>query len=167
MFNVTIKAKLLTVFLALILIISNLIFGNLVLSKHNNISSSPLNLIIKIVSPKIDLKRFFDGTDPSLVIKDLAELGNIDDRNVVYIYPEGILPSINLNKIQDYSSVFNNYFTDNHKIIIGITRYKEEEIFNSMVLLDNNLELISVYDKNKLVPFGAVSYTHLTLPTKA
>ena len=154
LFNVTIKAKLLTVFLALILIISNLIFGNLVLSKHNNISSSPLNLIIKIVSPKIDLKRFFDGTDPSLVIKDLAELGNIDDRNVVYIYPEGILPSINLNKIQDYSSVFNNYFTDNHKIIIGITRYKEEEIFNSMVLLDNNLELISVYDKNKLVPFG-------------
>ena len=35
-----------------------------------------------------------------------------------------------------------------------MTRYKETEIFNSMVLLDNNLELISVYDKNKLVPFG-------------
>jgi len=154
LFEESIKAKLLTVFLTLILIISNLIFGNLVLDKHNNDSSSPLNLIIKIVSPKIDLKRFFDGTDPSLVIKDLAELGNTDNRDAVYIYPEGILPSINLNEIQDYSSVFNNYFTDNHKIIIGMTRYKEVEIFNSMVLLDNNLELISVYDKNKLVPFG-------------
>ncbi len=154
LFEVSIKAKLLTVFLSLTLIISNLIFGNLVLNKHNNVPSSPLNLIIKIVSPKIDLKRFFDGTDPSLVIKDLAELGNTDNRDAVYIYPEGILPSINLNEIQDYSSVFNNYFTDNHKIIIGMTRYKETEIFNSMVLLDNNLELISVYDKNKLVPFG-------------
>ena len=154
LFEVTTKAKLLTVSLALILIISNLIFGNLVLNNHNNILSSPLNLTIKNVSPKIDLKRFFDGTDPSLVIKDLAESGNTDNRDAVYIYPEGILPSINLNEIQDYSSVFDNYFKDNHKIIIGITRYKEAKIFNSMVLLDNNLELISVYDKNKLVPFG-------------
>ena len=47
-----------------------------------------------------------------------------------------------------------NYFQDNHKIIVGITRNKETEIFNSMALIDNNLRLISVYDKNKLVPFG-------------
>ena len=62
-----------------------------------------MNTVVKIISPKIDLKRFFDGTDPSLVIKDLAEIGNIDNRDAVYIYPEGILPSINLNEIQDYS----------------------------------------------------------------
>ena len=126
----------------------------MVLDKHNNILNSPLNLTIKIISPKIELKRFFDGTDPSLVIKDLVELGNIDNRDAIYIYPEGILPSINLNEIQEYSSIFKNYFQDNHKIIVGTTRYEETEIFNSMALLDNNLELISVYDKNKLVPFG-------------
>ena len=90
-----------------------------------------MNNIVKIISPKIDLKRFFDGTDPSLVIKDLAEIGNIDSRDAVYIYPEGILPSINLNEIQDYSSVFGNYFQNNHKIIVGITRYKETEIFDA------------------------------------
>ena len=154
LFEVTTKTKLLTIFLAVIFIISNLIFGNLVLNKHNNILSTPLNLVIKIVSPKIDLKRFFDGTDPALVIKDLAKLGDTDDRDAVYIYPEGILPSINLNEIQEYSSIFKNYLKDNHKIIVGITRYKETEIFNSMALLDNNLKLISSYDKNNLVPFG-------------
>ena len=148
------KAKFLTFFSAAVFIILNLIFGNFVLNKHNNISNLPINFTIKIISPKVDLKRFFDGSDPSLVIRDLAELGNIDDKNAVYIYPEGILPSINLNEIQDYSSIFKNYFQDNHKIIIGITRYKETEIFNSMALLDNNLKLINVYDKNKLVPFG-------------
>ena len=154
LFDISLRAKLLTVFFAVFLIISNLIFGNLVLNKHKNIQNKPMNFVIKIVSPKINLKRFFDGTDPSLVIKDLAELGNIDNRSAVYIYPEGILPSINLNEIQDYSLVFKNYFQNNHKIIVGITRYKETEIFNSMALLDNNLKLISVYDKNKLVPFG-------------
>jgi len=154
LFEQTRREKILTVLLAITLIISNLIFGNLVLKKHNNTLNTPMNFTIKIISPKIDLKRFFDGTDPSLVIKDLAELGNTDNKDAVYIYPEGILPSINLNEIQDYSSVFKNYFQDNHKIIVGITRNKETEIFNSMALLDNNLKLISVYDKNKLVPFG-------------
>ena len=154
LFEASSRAKLLTIFLAVILIISNLIFGNLVLNKHNKSPDKKLNTIIKVISPKIDLKRFFDGTDPSLVIKDLAEIGNIDNRDAVYIYPEGILPSINLNEIQDYSSVFKNYFQNNHKIIVGITRYEDTEIFNSMALLDNDLKLISVYDKNKLVPFG-------------
>ena len=153
-FDESSRAKLSVIFLAVALIVSNLIFGELVLNKHNKTSSTPMNFIIKIISPKINLKRFFDGTDPSLVIKDLAELGNIDNRDAVYIYPEGILPSINLNEIEDYSSIFKNYFQNNHKIIVGITRIKETEIFNSMALLDNNLKLISVYDKNKLVPFG-------------
>tara|TARA_X000000950_G_scaffold59784_1_gene72606 strand:- start:1070 stop:2593 length:1524 start_codon:yes stop_codon:yes gene_type:complete len=154
LFDTTMRAKVLTVSLVVTLIISNLIFGNLVLNKYNNTPNTQMKTIVKIISPKIDLKRFFDGTDPSLVIKDLAEIGNIDNRDAVYIYPEGILPSINLNEIQDYASVFNNHFQDNHKIIVGITRYKESEIFNSMALLDNDLKLISVYDKNKLVPFG-------------
>ena len=154
LFEVTTKAKSLAILFSVTLVISNFIFGNSVLDKHNNVLNSQLNLTIKIISPKIDLKRFFDGTDPSLVIKDLAELGNIDNKDAVYVYPEGILPSINLNEIQKYSSVFKNYFQDNHKIIVGITRYKDKEILNSMALLDNNLKLISVYDKNKLVPFG-------------
>ncbi len=154
LFEVTSKAKILTVLLVVILVISNLIFGNVVLNKHNNTLNLPMNFVIKIISPKIDLKRFFDGSDPSLVIRDLAESGTIDTRDSVFIYPEGILPIINLNEIQSYSSEFKSYFKDNHKIIIGITRHKEAEIFNSMALLDNNLNLISVYDKNKLVPFG-------------
>ena len=117
LFHVPSKAKLITVLLTVTLIISNLIFGNLVLNKHNNTPNSPMNTIVKAISPKIDLKRFFDGTDPSLVIKDLAEVGNIDSRDALYIYPEGILPSINLNEIQDYSSVFGNYFQNNHCLL--------------------------------------------------
>ena len=127
---------------------SNLIFGDYVLKKHSDALSLQMNFTIKIVSPKIELKRFFETPDPSTVIEDLAVLGNIDNRNTVFIYPEGILPSISLNEINDYSSIFKEYFLDNHKILIGINRYKETEIFNSMALLDNNSKLISAYDKN-------------------
>mgnify|MGYP007000357152 len=76
LFDASFKSKSLTIFLAVTIIVSNLIFGNFVLNKHNKIPNTPMNYIIKIISPKIDLKRFFDGTDPSLVMKDLAEIGN-------------------------------------------------------------------------------------------
>ena len=37
---------------------------------------------------------------------------------------------------------------------MGINSIKEKKVFNSMVVLDNNLNILSKYNKNKLVPFG-------------
>ena len=48
LFEVTSKAKILTVLLVVILVISNLIFGNVVLNKHNNTLNLPMNFVIKI-----------------------------------------------------------------------------------------------------------------------
>ncbi len=154
LFETTFRAKLFTLLFTVIFVTSNLIFGNHVLKKHSDEPSSQMDFTIKIISPKIELKRFFEMSDPSAVIEDLAVLGNIDNKNTVFIYPEGILPSISLNEINNYSLIFKEYFHDNHKILIGINRYQKTKIFNSMALLDNNLKLISTYDKNKLVPFG-------------
>ena len=37
---------------------------------------------------------------------------------------------------------------------MGINSKDDIEIFNSMVVLDNNLNILDQYNKNKLVPFG-------------
>ena len=51
-----------------------------------------------------------------------------------------------------------NKFSDKHTIIMGINTEKIEnnslKIYNSMVVLDNELNLLYEYNKNKLVPFG-------------
>ena len=54
-----------------------------------------MNTILKIVSPKIDLKRFFDGTDPSLVIKDLDQKSEILTIGMRFIFIRG---NITINK---------------------------------------------------------------------
>ena len=40
------------------------------------------------------------------------------------------------------------------KIILGINRTENFKIFNSLVLLNNKLDILAKYDKNNLVPFG-------------
>ena len=42
----------------------------------------------------------------------------------------------------------------NDKIIMGINSMVDNKIFNSMVVLDRNLNILDKYNKNKLVPFG-------------
>jgi apolipoprotein N-acyltransferase len=75
-----------------------------------------------------------------------------------FVWPEGVLPSTNVNDIMFYKELFEQNFDDNHYIAIGLNR--EETIngrkffYNSLALLDSNANLITYYDKKKLVPFG-------------
>jgi apolipoprotein N-acyltransferase len=65
-----------------------------------------------------------------------------------------------LQDIKQYKDIFYNNFSENHLIVLGINNakpsedFKEEKIYNSLVILNNNLEVLSIYNKIKLVPFG-------------
>ena len=58
--------------------------------------------------------------------------------------------------IKLFTNIINNNFSDKHFIIFGINRIsKEKDLFyNSLILVDNNLEITQQYNKRKLVPFG-------------
>tara|TARA_B100001027_G_scaffold151662_1_gene106451 strand:+ start:685 stop:1581 length:897 start_codon:yes stop_codon:yes gene_type:complete len=114
-----------------------------------------LEINIKIVSPQIDIKRYFDNQDPELRIKDLIKLSDpIKNEKVLFIFPEGILSGIYLEDLLNYRYLFKDRFSNKHKFIFGISSKKDQKIYNSLVLFDNNLNIIDKYDKNNLVPFG-------------
>ena len=54
--------------------------------------------------------------------------------------------------------IFANKFNENHLIVLGITnreiKSNNYKFFNSFSIFDNNLNLISNYNKVNLVPFG-------------
>ena len=54
--------------------------------------------------------------------------------------------------------MFSKKFSEKHIIVMGINTEKiidnSSKTYNSMVVLDNKLNLISEYNKIKLVPFG-------------
>ena len=68
------------------------------------------------------------------------------------------MAGVNLDYLMNFKEIFSNKFSDNHTIIMGINTEKMEnnslKTYNSMVVLDNKLNLLHEYNKNKLVPFG-------------
>ena len=114
-----------------------------------------MNFVIKIISPKIDIKRFFQNEEPEETILDLIKLSKPNNlENTVFIFPEGVLSNIYLQDLKNYSYIFSENFSDKHKIILGINSYENSKIFNSLVVLDKDVNILAKYNKNKLVPFG-------------
>ena len=61
-------------------------------------------------------------------------------------------------KIEKYKKIFSSTFSDLHLIIFGINNleYKngDSKVYNSLAVVDKNLNIIASYNKNMLVPFG-------------
>ena len=83
---------------------------------------------------------------------------NISEPNplneTIFILPEGILSSIYFEDLIKFKSLFSNNFSKKHKIILGMNIYENQKIYNSLLVLDNELNILKKYYKNKLVPFG-------------
>tara|TARA_Y100000996_G_scaffold88748_1_gene62198 strand:+ start:660 stop:2183 length:1524 start_codon:yes stop_codon:yes gene_type:complete len=153
-FNSSLKSKSIFIFSSILLILINFYYGQFVKNKYAELESIELNTIIKVISPKVKIDRFFEDEDPLILIEELIELSNPSDENAIFVFPEGILSNIFLEDIQIYKKTFNDSFSKNHKILLGINSNQNSKIYNSMAVLDNNLRVLSKYNKNKLVPFG-------------
>ena len=154
-FNYRLITKTLTLIFATILIITNYFYGSLAIEKNKKVDDINLNSIIKIISPKIDIKRFFQNNNPEQTIFELVKLSEPNKfEKTIFIFPEGILSSIYLEELNNYKYIFSENYSDQHKIILGINSNENSKIFNSMVVLDNNANILAKYNKNKLVPFG-------------
>ena len=143
----------------LILFATNYLYGFKVLSQSKEKNIKTHDFVIKIVSPNIDLKEFLKSENNDVIITKLIELSNPQaDQKTIFIWPEGMLSSIYLSEIKKYHKIFSKAFSNLHLIIFGINnlQYKNnvENVYNSLAIVDNNLNLIGSYNKNKLVPFG-------------
>jgi len=141
--------------IATLILIINFFYGSSIIKKYEKIENTNLDYIIKIVSPKIDIKRFFQNEDPEHTILDLIKLSEPNNsNNTLFIFPEGVLSNIYLQDIKKYSHIFSDNFSEKHKIILGINSNEKSKIFNSLAVLDKNANTLAKYNKNKLVPFG-------------
>ena len=153
-FNYNKKKKILLLLFPIFLLSLNFFYGSFIIKKEK-FDQENLNFIIKIISPKIDINRFFQNEEPEETILDLIKLSKPNKlEKTVFIFPEGVLSNIYLQDLENYSYIFSENFSENHKIILGINSYENSKIFNSLVVLDKDANVLSKYNKNKLVPFG-------------
>ncbi len=154
-FNYQIRTKINIIIFSLLLIFTNYFWGNSILKQYQNTENKDLGFTIKIISPKIDINRYFENDDPSHLIMELINISDADPlKETIFIFPEGILSSIHFESLQNFKSLFSENFSKKHKIILGINIYENQKIYNALIVMDNELNILAKYHKNKLVPFG-------------
>ncbi len=142
----------------LVFFLGNYSYGIFKLNKDNYKYDKETS--IKIISPSFSLKSYDTESELSQ-IKRLIKISDPQkNKKTLFIWPEGIFYESHLEDIKIYESLFKNKFSKNHLIILGINNYryldekKEEKYFNSFVVLNHKLEILSIYNKINLVPFG-------------
>ena len=155
LFKKTKKIKVFFLISSAILLLSNYIYGSVVVRNSEKLNDKNLNFTIKIISPKIDINRFYELSNSEKILKELIKISKPDSmEKTIFIFPEGVLTNIYLEEIDLYKKLFEDNFSENHKIILGINSKEDNKIYNSMVVLNNKTEVLKKYKKNKLVPFG-------------
>ena len=115
------------------------------------------NISVKIVSPNFSMKDYNNETE-IYQIQRLIKISNPEkSKKTLFIWPEGIFYESYLQDIKKYKKLFSNKFSENHLIILGINNFissNDNKYFNSLVVINNKAEILSVYNKVDLVPFG-------------
>ena len=114
---------------------------------------------IRVIGSNISLDRFYINIDPVSIIEEMINISrpNINEKTI-FVWPEGILPGISPDQLNEYSWLFKENFNENHLFIIGVNSHSTDngskKYFNSLFVYDNNLNILNSYNKINLVPFG-------------
>ena len=157
-FNLNIFRKLL-IFLATLIFISSLyIFGNYTINKNDKfLKSFEEKVFVKIISPNFKLKYGLNENEIEERLKKLIKYSDPDqNKSTLFIWPEGVFSGYSFDEIKVFKDLIKSNFSNKHFIILGANKLEQKSgrFYNSMLLLDNNLNLIENYNKQKLVPFG-------------
>ena len=155
------RKEIFVLFCILLTAVVNLIYGYLNFDLKKNFSIKK-NINIVSVSTDVSLERFYSSkVDEYSIIENLINLSDTKrflGEKTFFVWPEGVLPSTNVNDIMFYKELFEQNFDDNHYIAIGLNREEvidgNKSFYNSLALIDRNANLKAYYDKKKLVPFG-------------
>jgi len=160
------KKKINYVLLILIGIIffGNYIYGSSIIKKNDeNVKKLKLNsynsIYTKVISPNFDLKYNLSNVDLSENISRLIRYSDPENnKKTLFVWPEGVFTGFNFEQIREYKTLFEDAFSENHLILFGSSTDKDaaknNEIFNSLIIVNNKLDIIFQYNKIKLVPFG-------------
>ncbi len=153
------KKNILTFIFFLLIPILFYVYGLSYEKKFNNVDKKTYDFTIRVVGSNINLDRFYYEIDPISVLKDLIEISNPDmNKKIIFVWPEGILPDISQEELNEYKWLFDKRFNKNHLFLIGINsnslKDNDRKYFNSLSFYDSELNLLNFYNKIKLVPFG-------------
>ena len=150
--------KILLLFFTFVFILSLYVYGNYVINNNKKLLATlDKKIFVKIVSPNFELKYGLSENQIKERLKKLMKYSDPNkDKSTIFIWPEGAFSGYSYGEILIFKKIFKKYFSNKHFIILGINKLNpiSGQYFNSMLILNNNFEIIESYNKRKLVPFG-------------
>ena len=135
------------------------VYGSYVINKNDsdikNLTKKSVNF--KIVSPNFNLKYNLTSNDLENLITKLVKYSEPNKKKpTVFVWPEGTFAGYYLDDLKRYKNLIKNNFSENDLIIFGSNTQdlEKNKIFNSLIVINNNFDIIYRYNKKKLVPFG-------------
>jgi len=131
-----------------------------ILKYYNKSSLKNTDQLVTIVQPNIKQKNKWILKNREQHLNNLLELSskyrnNFNNKNRIIIWPEtsfeGSIPSETKLLSNISKKILKN---KNTTLILGLLRTDEKKVFNSLVFVNSEGDIIHNYDKIKLVPFG-------------
>ena len=134
------------------------VFGNMQINKNDEILNSiGKKYRIKVISPNFELRYNLENEQIKKRLSKLIRYSEPNQNlNTLFVWPEGIFSGYSYNEIKELKETFSSNFKKNQFIIFGINRLDkvQNEYYNSLVVVNNKMEIVQEYKKQKLVPFG-------------
>ena len=124
---------------------------------QKNLNKQTEKYNIKVISQNFELKYGLNIEEIKLRLKKLIRYSE-PSKNVqtLFIWPEGVFSGYSYKELLSLNKIFTSGFDKNHFVLFGVNRQDKEKrgTYNSLVIVNNNFEIVQEYRKQKLVPFG-------------
>ena len=158
LFKISKFKRIFIIIISLLIILSFYIYGSYRINNDKKVLLSIKEKIyVKIVSPNFDLKYGLSNDEIKERLKKLIRYSDPDKKKkTLFIWPEGVFSGYSYDQILVFKNLIFKNFSNKHYIIFGTNTLDpvSQDYFNSMLVVNNNFDIIQSYNKRKLVPFG-------------
>ena len=156
--NIKLAKKLLILFCIPLILFVLYVFGDHSINQNQKfIRSIDTKFYVKVISPNFKLDYGFSTIEiEDRLIKLIKYSEPENNLKTIFIWPEGVFSGYNFNQILQFKDIFSKNFSEKHLILFGVNKSdsKSNGVYNSMIIVNNRLEILKEYNKQKLVPFG-------------
>ena len=157
-FKISLRKKFLYLSIASLIIFSFFIYGNHSINKNNTeLKTTNKKFNIKVVSPNFKLEYGLNDKDIEIRLNKLIKISEAsNDPKTLYIWPEGVFSGYSFDELNPFKKTILKNFKNDHFILFGINRFDAQKngYYNSLIIINNKMEILQEYKKQKLVPFG-------------
>jgi len=159
-FKINLVKKICVISSSFLIVFLIYIYGTFSINKNKallNYIDDSKKIYTKVISPNFELQYNLSIKEIEKKLQKLIRYSEPNQKKTkLFIWPEGVFTGFGYEEIYRFKDLIESNFQNDQLILFGINIFDKdsEKYFNSLVIVNNKLEILHQYNKKKLVPFG-------------